>query len=128
MAIWNRIFEIVQNQDEPFSLGFATPSSTGQLSLATPFVFAGTTVKFEVHETSSPSSTLLLSYSSPSQITFGTTTVQGSPTATVSWTIVHTDTASFSPGTYWADLLWINGSTNTYLASGPFVVAATAGR
>jgi hypothetical protein len=128
-VLWSRSFEVVQNADAPFSLGFASPSSTGQLSLATPYVFTATTVKFCARESSNPSSPLLVELTSTSgAITFSTATVAGVSSGFVNFNIPNATTVNLPVGVWYADLLWENGSTNTYLAAGPFIVLGTAGR
>lgn len=129
MAIWARSFEVTQNEDSPFVLGFASADPSGQLSLAVPYNFAATSVEFTARETSDPASTLLVQLTSGSgAITFGTAVIGGATVGTVNFTIPHATTVLFPVGTFFCDLLWINGSVNTYLASGPFIVAPSVSR
>jgi len=129
VAIWNRPFEVFQNEDTPFVLGFASADPSGLLSLAVPYSFTGTTVKFTARYTSSPTSTLLVQLTSGGGgITFGSATIGGASVGTVNFTIPNAVTVTMPVGQFYCDLLWINGSQQTYLAQGPFIVNATAGR
>ena len=154
MAIWVLPLEVTQNEDSPFILGFANADPSGQLSLAVPYVFAATTVEVTAtytssvpYNTSNPTvnaGTLLFSLSSASSsvyvnggsissnpwgaLTFGTATIQGAPVATINFTVPKSVTVNFLVGTYYFDILWKNGSTNKYLANGPFSVQPSVSR
>ena len=56
MAIWSRSFEVTQNADYSFVLGFATQSASGQIGQAVPFNLTGAVAEFTVSETSDVSS------------------------------------------------------------------------
>ena len=131
-AIWERSITITQNADAPFSWGYSSFTKTvppSAITASVPYSFGGTTVKFSINETNSPSSPQLLQLTSTSgAITFSTATVNGISVATVNWNIPNATTENLPVGTWWFDLLWINGSKNIYLAEGDCVIQGTAGR
>ena len=129
MGTWSRSFEVTQNSDDTFVLGFASADPSGQLSLATPYNFAGTEVVFTARYTSDPTSTLLVQLkASLGTIVFGTSTVQGAPVATLTFTVPHATSVNFPVGTFYCDLLWEVAGAYSYLAAGPFVVAPSVSR
>ena len=129
MSVWNRSFEVTQNSDDTFVLGFATADPSGQLSLATPYNSAGTDVIFTARYTSDPTSVLLIQLkASLGTIAFGTATVQGAPVATLTFTVPHATSANFPIGSFYCDILWEVAGVYSYLASGPFVVAPSVSR
>jgi hypothetical protein len=132
LAIWNRTFEICQNQTEFFTLGFASADPSGQLSLAVPYNFNSGSFEFTACFNNNPASGTLFTpltgtYSSGS-FTFGTQVVSGATVATISWTLPFTTTVLCQPGTYYCDLLWKNGSSYVYLAAGPLIVSPSVSR
>lgn len=129
MAIWNKTLEVTQNQDDPFVLGFATADPSGTLSLAVPYAFGGTYVEFTARYSSDPNSTLLVTQNSAGgAITFGTAVISGATVATLNFVIPHATSVNFPVGSFYYDILWVSGTTNTYLAAGPFVVAPSVSR
>ena len=133
-AIWERSITITQNATATFSWGYCylpetvppTPN-TGSV----PYDYAGTVVSFAIHETSDPTSPLLCQLSSATGgIVFaGTEVVDGFNSGVLAWSIPPTVTVTFTPGTYWFDLLWtFTTGEQFYLAEGPCIVQGTAGR
>lgn len=132
MALWNRNITVTQNEDDPFVFGFGTADPSGQLSLTTPFSFVGGSFEFTASYTSDPTSTQLIqltgTYSGGGSIVCGTATINTAQVATLTFTIPHATSVNFPVGTWYYDLLWKNGSVNTYLMAGSFVVEPSVSR
>lgn len=132
MALWNRSIGVTQNSDDSFIFGFGTADPSGQLSLTTPYSFVGGTFEFTASLTSDPTSTQLIqltgTYAGGGSIVCGTATINTAPVATLSFTVPHATSVNFPVGTFYYDLLWKNGSVNTYLMAGSFVVSPSISR
>jgi hypothetical protein len=129
-ATWERSIVITQNADVPFSWGYTTNTAAAGLpAVWVPYSFVGTTTKFTLKETNSPSSPTLLQLTSTSgAITYTIATVKGVTAAFLNWSIPNATTVTLPVGTWWFDLLWLNGSQQSYLAEGPGIVQGTGGR
>ncbi len=111
------------------------PSGLGNPSNQVPTNFTGCSMKMEVREAQNPTSTLLLTLTSPSGgLAFvAGTTVPGPPLPAyndgISITISNTQTQSLAAGTYYFDLIvtWPDTTTDLYIA-GQFIVFATVTR
>jgi hypothetical protein len=136
VSLWSRSFEVTQNEDKTFVLGYASlPTandalSTPPLTQATAISFAGCSASFSVYTLPYITGTeIFILTSGASQITFGsTTTSTGIPIGTISIIIPNALTVALTPATYYCDLLVKNGSNNLYYADGPFVIKPSLSR
>ena len=128
MSLWSRSFEVIQNEDTFFSLGYATLNPEN-IQLSVPIDFTGASAEFTARYTTDPSSTLLIQLTSGTgQITFGSATVDGINVNTINFLIPHAASEAWAVGQYYCDLLVTQSGYNLYYASGPFLVGPSVSR
>ena len=129
-AWWQKNLKCLQNEDWSQTLGYSTQPAAGfALTFATAISFAGATAKMEIRQNQLSTSTLLLTLTTSSGLTFGTTTSSsGIPYAYITIAITNAQTVLLPAGEWFYDILMTQSGAQSYIAQGIFEVGPTATR